>query len=211
MGHSRHGGDIGDLQVGVGGRLQIDGAGIGLQRRPHRVQIGSVHEGDLHAVAGHAVVQQGEGAAVQGAVGHDVLAGGGDAPQAGGDSAHTGGRGHTGLAALQRRHLALQHGDGGIAQAGVDVAALLAGKAAAALLTAVKYEGGRLENGCGQRAVLGVLDVACVDRFGTEAEVLIVHIRILLIIAGRRSGSFIVLLHSKSTTNTAETGISKIP
>ena len=119
--------------------------------------------------------------------------------------------GHAGLTAFQGSDLGLQHRGGGVGQAGVDIARFFTGEAAPALLTAVKYEGGRLENGCGQRAVLGVLDIACVDRFGTEAEVLIVHIRILLIIAGRRSGSFIVLLHSKSTTNTAGTGISKIP
>ena len=123
VGDVRHGSDIGDLQVGVGGRLQIDGAGVGLQRCPHRVQIGGVHKADLHAVAGHAVVHRGSG----------------------------------------------------IAQTGVDVAALLPGKAAPALLAAVKDEGGGLEDGGGQRAVLGVLHVPRMDGFRTETAILVQH------------------------------------
>ena len=136
------------------------------------------------------MVQQGEGAAVQGTVGYDVLPGTRDTPQAGGDSAHAGAGGHAGLAALQRRHLVLQHGDGGVAQTGVDVAAFLTGEAASALLAAVEHKGGGLENGGGQRAVLGILDVAGVDGFGAETAVLVIHRHILLIITGRRSGDF---------------------
>lgn len=175
MGDVRHGSDIGDLQVGVGGRLQIDGAGVGLQRCPHRVQIGGVHKADLHAVAGHAVVQQGEGAAIQRAVSHDVLPGAGHRPQGGGNGAHAGGGGNAGLAVFQRGDLGLQHGGGGIAQTGVDVAALLPGKAAPALLAAVKDEGGGLEDGGGQRAVLGVLHVPRMDGFRTETAILVQH------------------------------------
>ena len=164
VGDVRHGSDIGDLQVGVGGRLQIDGAGVGLQRCPHRVQIGGVHKADLHAVAGHTVVQQSEGAAVQGIAGNDLVTGLNRTPQS-----------NTGLAVFQRGDLGLQHGGGGIAQTGVDVAALLPGKAAPALLAAVKDEGGGLEDGGGQRAVLGVLHVPRMDGFRTETAILVQH------------------------------------
>ena len=141
-----HGGDIGDLQVGVGGGLQIHGAG----------------------------------AAVQGAVGHDVLACTGDGPQRGGNGAHTGSGGHAGLAALQRRHLILQHGDGGVAQTGVDVAALLTGKAAAALLTAVEHEGRGLIDGGSQRAVLRVLHITGVNGLGAQTDIGVHHSLLLL-------------------------------
>ena len=180
MGSLRHGGDVGDLQVGVGGGLQINGAGILLQSGLHGGQIGGIHEADLHAVAAHAVVQQGEGAAVQGAVGHDVLACTGDGPQRGGNGAHTGSGRHAGLAALQRRHLILQHGDGGVAQTGVDVAALLPGKAAAALLAAVEHEGRGLIDGGSQRAVLRVLHITGVNGLGAQTDIGVHHSLLLL-------------------------------
>ena len=121
------------------------------------------------------MVQQGEGAAIQRAVGHDVLPGAGHRPQGGGNGAHAGGGGNAGLAVFQRGDLGLQHGGGGIAQAGVDVAPLLPGKAAPALLAAVKDEGGGLEDGGGQRAVLGVLHVPRMDGFRTETAILVQH------------------------------------
>ena len=152
--------------------------------RPHGLQIRGVDEVHLHAVAGHAVVQQGKSAAVEGGVGQNMLACGGDGPQAGGDGAHAGGGGHAGFAALQCSHLGLQHGGGGVAQTGVDVARFLAGKTASALLAAVKYKCGGLENGRGQRAVLRVLHIAGVDGFGAETAVFIQHGIVLLIIYG---------------------------
>ena len=151
----------------------------------HSLQIGGVNEVHFHAVAGHAVVEQGEGAAIECAVGQNVLAGAGNGPQAGGDGAHAGGGGHTGLAALQSRDLSLQHGGGGIAQTGVDVACLLAGKAAAALLAAIEYKGGGLVNGSGQRAVLCVLHIAGVDGFGAETAIFIQHGIFLLILVAK--------------------------
>ena len=171
----RHGGNIGDLQIGVGRRLQIHAAGVLLQRRLHRLQIGGVDEVHLHAVAGHAVVEKGEGAAVEGGVCHNVLAGTGDSPQCRGDSAHARCGGNAGLAAFQRRHLALQHIGGGVAQTGVDVAALLTCEAAAALLAGVKNEGGGLIDGCSQRTVLLILDISCVNGLCAETCVGIHH------------------------------------
>ena len=175
VGQCRHGRDVRDLQVGVGGRLQIHRAGVGLQRLAHGIQVGGVHKADLHAVAGHAVVQKGEGAAIQGAVGHDMLAGAGYGPQRGGDGTHAGGGGHAGLTAFQGSDLGLQHRGGGVGQAGVDIARFFTGEAAPALLTAVKYEGGGLENRGGQCAVLGVLHVSGVNGFCTEAAILVQH------------------------------------
>ena len=126
------------------------------------------------------MVQQGEGAAVQSAGGHDVLACTGDGPQGGGNGAHTGSGCHAGLAALQRRHLILQHGDGGVAQTGVDVTGFRTGEAAAALLAAVEHEGGGLIDGGGQRAVLRVLYVTGVNGLGTQADVGVHHNVLLL-------------------------------
>ena len=175
MGDLRHSGDIGNLQVGVGRGFQIHGAGVLLQGGLHGVQVGGVHEADLYAIAGHAVIQQREGAAVQRTVGHNVLAGAGNRPQGRGNGAHTGSGCHAGLAALQRRHFILQNGDGGVAQAGIDVTGFLSGKAPSALLAAVKNKGGGLIDGGRQRTVLCVLHITGVDGFGTKTNVGVHH------------------------------------
>ena len=107
--------NVGYLEVGVCGSFEVDAAGVGLEVSLDGLKVGGVDEIDLNAVAGHAVVEQSKGAAVQSAVGDDVLACACYCPQSRGDSAHAGSGGNACLAALKSGYLAFEHGCGGVA------------------------------------------------------------------------------------------------
>ena len=121
------------------------------------------------------MIQQGKGAAVERAVGKNVLSRTGNGPEAGRDGAHAGTGGDTGLAAFQGGNLGLKDGYGRVAQPRVDIAVFLAGKPAAALFAAVKNKGGCLVDGGRERAVLCILDIAGMDGFGTETAGIFFH------------------------------------
>ena len=121
------------------------------------------------------MVEQGEGTAVQCAVGDDMLASTCDSPQGRGDSAHAGSGGDTSLATLKSGYLVFENGCGWVAEAGVDVTGFLTGEAVTALLAAIEHEGRGLEYGSSQSAVLSVLDITCVDGLGAKAILLIIH------------------------------------
>ena len=168
--------DICYLEVGICGSFEVDAAGIGLKVSLNGLKVRGVDEIDLNALAGHAVVEQCEGAAVESAVCDDMLARTGDRPQSRGDSAHAGTGRDAGLAALESGYLAFEHGCGGVAETGVDITCLLTGEAVAALLAAVEHEGRGLENGRGKSAVLSVLNITGMDGFSAKAEAIVIHL-----------------------------------
>ena len=168
-------GDIGYFKVGVCGGLKVNAAGVGLKVRLDSLKVGGVDEIDLNTVAAHAVIKQCKGAAVQGAVGNDMLACTCDGPQCGRDRTHARCSCNTSLAAFKSGNLAFKHRGGGITQTGVDVTSFLTGKAMAALFAAIEYEGRGLVDGSSQSTVLGVLDIACVNGLSAKAELFVIH------------------------------------
>ncbi len=165
------------FRLGVGGRLQIHSrrcwASAPCARHPGR----RCPKRDLHAVAGHAVVQKEKRCSrTECRRPRYACAGAGYGPQRGGDGTHAGGGGHAGLTAFQGSDLGLQHRGGGVGQAGVDIARFFTGEAAAALLGGIKDEGGGLEDRRGQCAVLGVPSRFRREwLFCTEAAILVQH------------------------------------
>ena len=133
-----------DLQRRVGRRFQIDGLRVRAQGLLHGVQIGHVDEGHVDAVAGQAVVHEGEGAAVQRFAGYEVAALLQKGPQGRGNSAHARAGGHAGFRAFQQGDFFFGDGAGRVSQAAVNVAVFLQGKAAAALGGRVEDKGRRL-------------------------------------------------------------------
>ena len=139
--------DVGDLKVGVCRSFEIHGNGVLFEVGGEIFELAQVGEGNFYTVLGHAVLQQREGAAVKGLVSDDVLSGTGNGPQTGRDGAHTGGRCGAGLSTLKRCDLVFKDRGGGISETAVDIAVLLAGKAAAALFTVFEIEGRGLIDG----------------------------------------------------------------
>ena len=93
--------NVNHLQSGVAGSLQIDNLGLLGQSGFHGSQVSEVNKLHAHAELAHAVVQQSEGAAVQGIAGNDLVTGLNRTPQSGGDSAHAGSGSQSSLAAFQ--------------------------------------------------------------------------------------------------------------
>ena len=120
--------NVGDLEVGVCGGLEINGDGVLTKVCREIFKLAEVRERDLDAVLRHAVAEQGEGTAVESLVGDDVLSCARNAPQAGGDGAHAGGGCCARLTAFKSCDLVFQNGGGGVAETGVDVTAFLARK-----------------------------------------------------------------------------------
>ena len=104
VGDGGDGVDVGDVAVGVAQGLQVDCLGVVLDGALHLGQVVGVHKGGGDAVLGQGVGQQVVGAAVDGLLGHDVLAVPGQGLNGVGDGGGTGGHG-------QRSHAALQGGD----------------------------------------------------------------------------------------------------
>ena len=147
VGDGRDGVDVGDVGVGVAQGLQVHGLGVGPDGGLHLLQVVGVDEGGLHPEVGQGLAQQVVAAAVDGLLGHDVVAllgqgldGVGDGRRAGG---HRQGRG----AALQGRHTLFQHLLGGVGQPAVDVAALGQAEAGLRLGRVAEYIGGGLVDG----------------------------------------------------------------
>ncbi len=83
-------GQIGDAQQGVVHGLGVEHLGVGAYGGLHVVQFLEVDEGDFHVVFLQPVVEEGEGAAVGGHAGHNVVAAVHFVQQSGGDGCHAG-------------------------------------------------------------------------------------------------------------------------
>ena len=102
--------------------FQIDGPGVVLDGVLHLGQVVGVHKGGGHAEVGQGVLQQVIAAAVDGLLGYDVTAVGGQGLDGIGDGGGTGGHGQSGHAALQGRNALFEHVLGGVGQTAIDVA-----------------------------------------------------------------------------------------
>ena len=191
--------DVNHLQSGVAGGLQIDNLGLLGQSGFHGSEIGEVNELHADAELAHAVVQQSEGAAVQGIAGNDLVTGLNRTPQSGGDSAHAGSGSQSSLAAFQSSQLLLDLSQRGVAQTGVDVALFLTSEAGAALLHGIKLEGRGLINRGAQCADTVVM-LTSVNLTSSEAHVLAIHNKCLpfLVPGPVRPANFVVIVFQLS-------------
>ena len=153
------------------------------------------------------MVQQSEGAAVQGIAGNDLVAALNGAPQSGGDSAHAGSGSQSSLAAFESRQLLLDLGQRGVGQTRVDVALFLTGKAGTALLYGIKLEGRGLIDWGAQSADTVVM-LTSVDLTSREAHVLAIHNKCLpfLVPGPVRPANFVVIVFQLSVRTFSVSG-----
>ncbi len=142
----RYGGDVRDLHAGVGDGLKIDDLRVRADGRFYLRHVRHVDAVGADAETRQRLVDACECTAVERLVRHKVVAAAEQRQQRGRDGAHAGRERRAVLAALQQRDFLLQLAGGEVAETKIDVAALLPGEAAAALLGGVKDEGGGLEN-----------------------------------------------------------------
>ncbi|MNE47076.1 hypothetical protein D3C80_1414540 [compost metagenome] len=159
-----HGGDIGHLHVRVGRGFEVDHPGPIADRSGHRLQIAHVDMPDLDPELADAMVQKGEGAAVQGPPHQYFITGTQQRPKGGSDRAHPRGQRQPRLPALQRSHALLQQGQGRVGNAAVEVPRLFAGKAGSAVFNSGEGIGRGLIHRRYQRATVGKRVVTVVDR-----------------------------------------------
>ena len=101
MGDLGQGGDVGNVQGGVGQHLGIDEFGVGFDGLLHILNVVKAHQVALNAELGHELGHHVEGLTVDVAVADDVVAGLEDGHQRGGDGAHAGGEDQGLLAVFQ--------------------------------------------------------------------------------------------------------------
>ena len=126
-------GDVHDRHGRVAGAFEEDAAGLRPERALPRVEIGAVHEIGLDAVAGQQLVDHHVAGAEHDSRSHDVVARAKLAHQGREDRRHAGGGRLAGIRALDQCEAVLEHGDGGVAEAAVDVAGLFVRRARIAL------------------------------------------------------------------------------
>ena len=116
--HLSHTGDVREAEHGVGRRLQHHQLGVGPQGGLEGRQVAGIHLGIGEAEAGHHLVQQAEGAAVDVVAQHHVVAAG-ELLEDGLYRRHAGAEGHAVGAAFERSQVGLHRIAGGVAHAGV--------------------------------------------------------------------------------------------
>ena len=169
-------GNVDDVVLRVGEGLAEEGLGVVLHRRGPGIEVvGIVDERDGDAHLGEGVVEQVEGAAVQGCRGDDVVAGFADRQDrkrlsglAGRNGERTGNADGRLGAALECRHPSLEDALGRVHDAGVDVAHLGEREEVRCVLGAVERERRRLvdRHGSGVGGAIGLL--SGVDLGGLE-------------------------------------------
>ena len=133
---------IDQVQGRVGWRFEKDHRGAVLNGGPPLRQIGAIHQVDVDAVAGQQLGQDIVAGAEQGAGGNHVIAVLQLAQQGGKHRRHAGGGGEAGLRTIDLGQPLLEHGNRGIAVAGIDEALVVAEKAGLRLLGAVVDKAG---------------------------------------------------------------------
>ena len=149
VGNGGYGIDVGDIRIGVAQGFQIDRLGVGLDGGLHLGKVMGVHKGGGDAVLRQGVRQQIVAAAVDGLLGHDVVAllcqrlnGIGDGGSAGGGS-------QSGDTAFQCRNALFQHVLGGVGQSAVDVAGVRQTEPGGGVSGVFKHIGSGLVDGDG--------------------------------------------------------------
>ena len=124
MGEGGDRSDIDHRHGRVAGALEEDAAGFRPERTLPCLEIRAVHEIGLDAVARQQLVNHHVAGAEHDAGCNDVVAGPKLAHQGREDRRHAGGSCLASVGALDQREAVLEHGDGGVAEATVDVAVL---------------------------------------------------------------------------------------
>jgi len=149
VGDGRDGVDVGDVTVGVAQSLEVDGLGVGLDRVLDLFQVMCIHEGGGDAELGQGVLQQVIAAAVDGLLGHDVVAGLRQRLDGVGDGRRAGSGGQSSDAALERRDTLLEHVLRGVGQTAIDVSGVGQTEAVSGVLAVAEDVGGGLVDGDG--------------------------------------------------------------
>ena len=152
----RNGVDIGDIGIRVAQRLDEHNLRILLDGAFDLLQVLRIHEGGLDAELGQRMLQQVRGAAVDGLLGHHMVAGLRQRLDDIRDSGSTGCDGQAGHTAFQGSDAVLEHALRGIRQTAVDVAGIAQAEAVGRVLGAVEYIGSGLVDGNGTGIRCGV-------------------------------------------------------
>ena len=149
VGDGRDGVDVGDVTVGVAQSLEVDSLGVGLDRILDLFQVMCIHEGGGDAELGQGVLQQVVAAAIDGLLGHDVVAGLRQRLDGVGDGRRAGSGGQSSDAALERRDALLEHVLRGVGQTAIDVSGVGQTEAVSGVLAVAEDVGGGLVDGDG--------------------------------------------------------------
>ena len=161
-GHAPRVGDLGDAcqvgdgQLGVADRLQVDDLGALGDRLGKGLRLVAVHPHGPDAHAGQRVGEQRDRAAVEARGGDDLVSGGAEGEQRGRDGAHAAGKGQPGDAAFQGGDPLLQDVGGRVHDPGIDVAKLFQRKEPRGVRGVLEDIAGGLPDGHGARARLCV-------------------------------------------------------
>ncbi|MPN34679.1 hypothetical protein SDC9_182173 [bioreactor metagenome] len=170
MCHVGDGGDVEHVDQRIADGLAIHGAGVGADGAREILGVGRIDERGLDAHARKAYAQLADGAAIQRAGRHDVVAVFQNGQQRRHLRGHAAGAGHCGAAILQAGDAFFKHRHGGVADAAVDVAEGLQVEQAGRVLGVVEDKAGGLINGRGARAGYGVGLRARMNGARAEAE-----------------------------------------
>ena len=168
LGQSGHRPHVHHAQLGVGGCLQKQQLGVGLQVPLHVLQVLEVSKGHVHPQLAEEVVHEDVAVEKEALGAQQVVPLLQDGVQGRGNGSDAGGRGHRRLAALQGRQLLLQGDEAGVALPGVEIAQLIPGRVH--VLHRLKAEGGRLVDGAGQSVGGGIKGMAGVDDLGFKSQ-----------------------------------------
>ncbi len=159
------GGDVDEVERRVGRRLEEERLGVGAHGLAPGLEVAAVDQGRGDAEARTERLDDVAAGAEHGAGGDDVVAGLEEGKERGGDGGHAGRGRARDLGALEQAKALLEHGDGGIAEAGVLVARVLVLEAGLGLLGARVDVALGEEEGFGGLAELGA-EHAAVDELG---------------------------------------------
>ena len=135
--------DVEHVGVGVAERFRVEKLGVVLDGGFDGVKVGRVHERGGKPLFGKGVLEQVERAAVKVGGGDDVVAHRGDILHRDGDGGRSGGDAERPDAALKCGDALLENGNGGVGQAGIDVARLGESEAPGCGRGVLEHEGGR--------------------------------------------------------------------
>ena len=161
--------DVEHVGVRVAERLRIEELGVVLDGRFDGVKVGRVHECGGKPLLGKGVLEQIERAAVKVGGGDDVIANRGDVLHRDSDGGRASGDAERPDAALKCGDALFKDGNGGVGQAGIDVARLGESEAPGCGRGVLEHEGRRQVDRHGARIGGGVgVFLAGVDLQGLE-------------------------------------------
>ena len=156
MGYLRYGVYVRNVAVGVAQGLDVYRLGVGFYGSFHFLKVVYVNECGLYAVERKSVDQQVGGSAVDGLLGHDVLAGLCESLDGIGYGRGSGGYCKSCDSAFERGYAVLEHALGGIGEASVDVARVCKAESVGCVLRVMEYVACGCVDGDGARVACGV-------------------------------------------------------